>query len=637
MNKSQKLQEYLSHLTHLLELEAQEGLKSYREEMERYSLHERRVRGITWQPAVIANESYGFGGKLVLALERTQQLGTPHQFQVGDPVSVSEYVSGKPADGLQGTIISVWDDRMKVAFGVEELPDWMEGASLGVDRLFDEVTFKEMRKAIKLLEKPEEAQLALLNVLLGEQATRLDAAIVDAVSPELNPSQQDAVMRVLQTEDACIVHGPPGTGKTTTLVQAIKQVLNREKQVLVCAPSNTAVDLLTERLAAKGLSVLRLGNPARVGEELLEHTLDGRIAQHPDFKRLKKLQKEGDEYRRLSYQYKRKFGRDEREQRKLLKQEAKRVREAANKLEDYLVEESIASAQVITATLVGAAHRHLKKRSFQTVFIDEAGQALAPACLIPLLKSKQRLVLAGDHCQLPPTVKSQEAAKQGLEETLLETAVKSSEGLSVLLDTQYRMNEQIMGFSSRQFYQGKLRADASVASHTLFPNSEVVTFIDTAGCGFDEGREGDQGSYFNEGEAGLLNTFLQSAIEEIQANNKGGKPVSIGVISPYRGQVRLLKEQLNFVDSSAQLRIQTVDGFQGQEQDMICLSLVRSNENGQIGFLADTRRLNVALTRARKRLVVIGDSATIGQHPFYSDFLAYIDSVNAYRSAWELL
>ena len=637
----QNTEEYLQHLMRLLDLEAQEAQRQYREDMERSTLHERRQKGISWHPAVIAEQSFGFGGKLYLALERSQQLGQPHRFQVGDPVGVSAYEQGKPTETLQGTITAVWKDRMRVAFSVEEMPDWLDGASLGIDRLFDEVTFREMRYALKSLEEVRAGQQGLLKVLLGLQEPRMEGQRTDtAVFPQLNPSQAEAVKKVLAAEEAAIIHGPPGTGKTTTLVEAIKRVLNREKQVLVCAPSNTAVDLLTERLAAKGLKVLRIGNPARVGEELLQHTVDGKMGQHPEFKRLKKLRKEADEYRRLSGHYKRKFGKEEREQRQLMRQEVRRIRKEVKQLEDYLVQATIGEAQVVTATLVGASSRYLKGKHFSTAFIDEAGQALAPACLIPLLKA-DKLVLAGDHCQLSPTVKSREASREGLEETLLETSVRLQPNLSSLLDTQYRMNEQIMQFSSEQFYGGKLRADDSVASHLLYSELPAVTFIDTAGRGFEEERDGESGSYFNEGEAGLVLKHWEETRETWQQRNPQSyrealeRVLTVGVISPYRAQVTRLSELLPTPDEGIHLRVQSVDGFQGQEQDVVYVSLVRSNEAGGIGFLKDTRRMNVALTRARKLLVVIGDSATLGQHSFYKEFLAYIDRIGAYRSAWE--
>lgn len=650
------LEKYLERLSELLDLEAQASIRSYREDMEKKSLSERRQKGITWYPVNISEQSFGFGGKLYLALEKPQHAGSEHitdsgknrrngsgqhRFQVGDPVGVSEYDKGKPINTLQGTITSVWNDRMRVAFSAEEMPDWMDGATLGIDRLFDEVTFREMRYALKKLrEEPNPRQKSILSTLLGLQQQYLHTQIQDDVAPSLNESQQAAVKYVLQAEDAAIIHGPPGTGKTTTLVQAIKQTLNREKQVLVCAPSNTAVDLLTERLAQKGIKVLRIGNPARVSTELLEYTAEGQISKHPEFKRLKKLRKEADEYRRLSGQYKRNFGKEERNQRRLLRQEAKRIRKEVEQLEDYIVDSTIGEAQVVTATLVGASSKYLRGKHFSTAFIDEAGQALAPACLIPLVRA-DRLILAGDHCQLPPTVKSPDASKQGLEVTLLEAAVAQQPSLSTLLDTQYRMNEQIMQFSSEQFYEGKLKADASVAQHTLFEGLPPVSFIDTAGRGFEEGREGEKGSYFNEGEAELVFKHWEETLQmwppesKPTDGNADQTAISLGIISPYRAQVNHLNDLLPKQAAGIHIRVQSVDGFQGQEQDVIYVSLVRSNEEGNIGFLKDTRRMNVALTRARKSLVVIGDSATLGQHPFYQEFLAYIDRIGAYRSAWE--
>jgi predicted DNA helicase len=355
------------------------------------------------------------------------------------------------------------------------------------------------------------------------------------------------------------------------------------------------------------------------------------------------LSKNAEEYRQMANKYKRNFSKDDREQRKLLFAEAYKMLNEATILEKYIVDSLLNQAQVITATLVGSVNKFIKFRRFSTVFIDEAAQALEPACWIPIGKA-DRIVLAGDHCQLPPTVKSLEAAKAGLATTLFEKLM-SQEHISVMLQTQYRMHEQIMNFSNTQFYKGELLADASVKQHLLADNdaelANPVEFIDTAGCSFDEKVIAEGQSKYNPDEATLLIKHLQQLLEYLHNVHPQvlETPLSVGIISPYKAQVTHLFEQIrqhpDLQDYQQFIQINSIDGFQGQERDVIYISLVRSNEKSQIGFLADTRRMNVALTRARKKLVVIGDSATLGTNPFYKDFLDYIDTINAYRSAWE--
>jgi predicted DNA helicase len=390
--------------------------------------------------------------------------------------------------------------------------------------------------------------------------------------------------------------------------------------------------------------VLRIGNPARIDENLIAHTLDGQIALHSGGKNLKKMRRQADEFRKMAHKYKRNFGRDEREQRKLLFAEAHKLLDEAKRVEQYIAESVLNQAQVITATLVGTANQAIRNRRFRTVFIDEAGQALEPACWIPILKA-ERVIFAGDHCQLPPTVKSYEAAKAGLAETLFEKIIQN-QAVAVMLQTQYRMHEQIMNFSNRQFYKGQLEAHESVKAHCLAdPDdtlAQAVEYIDTAGCGYEE-KTNAETSKQNPEEADLLIRHLTTLLTYIQHTQPQilTERFSIGVISPYSAQVNYLTENIrrhpDLQDFQQFIQINSVDGFQGQEKDIIYISLVRSNENSEIGFLSDTRRMNVALTRTRKKLIVIGDSATLASHPFYQSFLGYIEEIGAYKSAWEFV
>ncbi|MNL07231.1 hypothetical protein D3C87_1279030 [compost metagenome] len=394
--------------------------------------------------------------------------------------------------------------------------------------------------------------------------------------------------------------------------------------------------MLTEKLADEGLDVLRIGNPARVSEKLFSLTLDGKMAIHDSMKAIKSLKKQAAEFKNMAHKYKRNFGRAEKEQRKALFDEAHKLMKEVASTEQYITDDLLDKAQVITATLVGAGHYTLRDREFGTVVIDEAGQALEPACWIPLLKG-QKLVLAGDHCQLSPTIKSNEAGKAGLSITLLEKCVVLHPEAVVLLEEQYRMHQHIMHYSSGVFYQGRLKAHESVAAHLLFPEDAAVAFIDTAGCSFEERTEGT--STYNPDEAVFLFKHLNLLVGQLSGKYSPENFPTVAVISPYKQQIYVLKELLEnhplLQQYAHKISVNTIDSFQGQERDIVYISMTRSNNEGVIGFLADIRRMNVAMTRARKKLVVIGDSATLSRLPFYSDFIAYTEQINAYQSAWE--
>jgi predicted DNA helicase len=455
----------------------------------------------------------------------------------------------------------------------------------------------------------------------------------------LNVAQQAAVEKILSAQSLAIVHGPPGTGKTTTLVRAIKALIQQERQqVLVVAPSNAAVDLLSEKLTDAGLNVVRVGNPARVSEGQMALTLDSKMAVHNSMKEMKRLRKQAAEYRDMAQKYKRSFGREEREQRKALFAEARNISREVERTEQYIIDDVLSKADIITATLVGANHYSIRHLQYQTVVIDEGGQALEPACWIPLLKAR-KVVMAGDHCQLPPTIKSEEAAKGGLGTTLMEKCVALHPEAVVLLEEQYRMHETIMGFSSSEFYDNRLMAHPAVAHRLLFPGDQPLLFIDTAGCGYEEKWEGT--SISNPEEAMFLVKHLSGLVNQLKTLNTETTFPSIAVISPYKHQVEVLKGQVaerpELMDLGSVLAVNTIDSFQGQERDVVYISMTRSNAESVIGFLSEVRRMNVAMTRARKKLVVIGDSATLSQFPFYADFIAYAQEQHAYQSAWEFM
>jgi len=632
---SQKARKELEELYRLLQLEKQEDFEQFKQLIESMPLEVRKAKGYSWYPVQVVDSGYTIGERAYVTVQRAEGSEEEHQFRPGKTVRFFTLQSGASSPERSGVIYFVSGNRMKIILGAKDLPEWIGMGQLGVDLMFDETTYQEMEKALTKVMEAKKGKLAELRaVLLGEKPASFSRVELPADFPQLNASQNEAVRRLLMAQDVTVIHGPPGTGKTTTLVQAVWRLCETEATVLVTAPSNTAVDLLTERLAAEELNVVRVGNISRIDESILQHTLEVRLAEHPESKNIKKIKQKAAEYRRKARRYKRQFGREEYLQRKQLFSEASEMMQWANQLEDRLIEQLLDSAQVITCTLVGAAHRVLEKRRFRTVVIDEAAQALEPASWIPIQKAS-RVVLTGDPFQLPPTVKSREAEKGGLNVTLIEKSLQRQAEVS-LLRVQYRMHETIMGFSNRQFYKGMLQADAAVQHHRLpIGNNHPLIFIDTAGCGFDEQMREAYRSRYNPQEFQVLCEHLYQLVDAFY----GQPPPSIALISPYREQVLYMQDGLATDPklSPLPIRVNTIDGFQGQESDVVYLSLVRSNEKGAIGFLKDYRRMNVAMTRARKQLVMVGDSATLGNNAFYRDFLEYCEQYGAYLTAWEYI
>lgn len=627
----QSIQE-LSQLLELLKIEKQEDFEQYRQMVQRLPLEERRKKGYTWYPVQVVGKGYTIGDRAFVTVEKPGgvQDEEEHQFRSGKMVGLFTQQPSVHRHEYTGTVYFVDKNKMKIILNAKDLPDWLGLGQIGVNLEFDERTYVEMEKAMAKVLSAKKGRLAELRaVLLGEKEATFTKIDQPVAIPILNASQNKAINEILVARDIAVVHGPPGTGKTTTLVQAVKLLCETEPTVLVCAPSNTAVDLLTERLAEEGLKVIRIGNISRVDESILSHTLEVQLAQHPESKNIKKVKVEAAEMRRRA---RKRSGRGDRDERKRLFQEANELAAWANQLEDRLIEQILDSAQVITCTLVGAAHPLLDKRHFRTVVIDEAAQALEPATWIPIVKAS-KVVLTGDPFQLPPTVKSMEAQRKGFSVTLIEKCLQRLDRTS-LLNVQYRMHEVIMGFSNQQFYNNQLRADVSVRDHRLpIKRSQPLVFIDTAGCGFDEKTQEMYQSRYNPGEFQILCEHLYQLAEEFEGQ---GLP-SIAIISPYREQVQHMQAVVAKDAKLANLpiTINTIDGFQGQERDVVYISLVRSNTKSEIGFLNDYRRMNVAMTRARKQLIVVGDSATIGNNPFYEIFLRYCEAWGGYQSAWE--
>jgi superfamily I DNA and/or RNA helicase len=647
--------DYFSKLTDLLKLEQGEDRRQYQEQSMSASVSVRREAGLAWYPIAIRDTELGRGDYLTIEAERTTHQDIAHQLRFGAPAALFSNHDAA-TDRVEGTITFQSGNRLKLTLRTDELPEWAKDGKLGIDLLFDDNSYSEMfgalRQASALAGKRDEGRL--VRVLTGEASPAFSATVAevgqasgteghrrsnDSVvdAERLNFSQRSAAEKILAAEDLAIVHGPPGTGKTTTLVAAIRSLLRRDEgQVLVVAPSNTAVDLLSEKLADAGVNVLRVGNPARVSEKLFSLTLDSKMSEHSAMKEIKRLKKKAGEFKDMAHKYKRNFGQAEREQRKALFDEARNILKEVERTEQFILDDVIGKARVITATLVGANHYTVRNLRYTTVLIDEAGQALEPACWIPILKAP-RLVLAGDHCQLPPTIRSDEAARKGLGTTLLEKCVSLYPAAVILLEEQYRMHERIMGYSSGVFYDRRLKAHPAVAQHVLFAGESPLAFVDTAGCGFDEKQEGS--GLINPEEGAFLIRHATKLVAELELRYTGDVFPTMAIISPYRNQVHLLQELVRSApglrEHMDKITVNTIDSFQGQERDIVYIGMTRSNADSRIGFLSDTRRMNVAMTRARKKLVVIGDSATLSRLPFYANFIAYAQEHEAYQSAWE--
>ncbi|RFS18824.1 DUF2075 domain-containing protein [Chitinophaga silvatica] len=629
--------DYFKKQLDLLKTERAADRQAYKEMTSNSSVTERRANGLTWYPIAIKGTEMGRGDYLIVEAERTTHTEVPHQLRFGS--SAVLFSNHDPQhDRLEGTISYQSGNKLKITLLTDELPEWAHNGKLGIDLLFDENSYEEMEQALKQASTLYE-KVPLIQILTGDRKPTFEIPVSPYVNNQLNISQQAAINNILAANDIAIVHGPPGTGKTTTLVQAIKSVWQlNQQQILVVAPSNTAVDLLSEKLSEQGMNVLRVGNPAKVSERLMSLTLDSKVAGHTNLKEIKRLRKQANEFRDMAHKYKRNFGKAEREQRKALFEEARKIMREVSNAEQYIMNDVISKAQVITATLVGSNHYTVRELEYNTVFIDEAGQALEPACWIPILKAK-KVILAGDHQQLPPTIKSEEAARNGLSTTLLEKNVVHHPETVTLLEEQYRMHETIMGYSAKIFYQNKLKAHQSVARHLLFETDIPLSFIDTAGCGFEEKLEGTSTS--NPEEAAFLLKHLTQLVVSLGTQYTPEKFPTIAVVSPYKQQVVILKELLEHAPIlqpyTSKISINTIDSFQGQERDIVYISLTRSNSENKIGFLSDIRRMNVAMTRARKKLIVIGDSSTLSGFDFYAGFISYAEEQQAYISAWEFM
>lgn len=613
----------LERQTELLRMEYAYEKEMYREQTRKTGIGKRIREGVCWYPVGVGRSYYNSLNQLTLEVERREDRETESVFEYGRPVCFFKTA----ADGnlhyfnFTAVVSYVRDDRMVMVLpSPQALADLQTTAPLGVQLYFDETTYQTMLGALREVTEARNNRLAhLRDVFLGAvPASRRQLPPVRF--PWLNASEEEAVNQVLAAKEVAIVHGPPGTGKTTTLVEAIHETLYRENQVMVCAQSNAAVDWIAEKLVDRGIRVLRIGNPTRVNDKMLSFTYERRFESHPDYAELWSI-------RRAIRQIQSSMRGKSRGERDTARNRLSRLRQRATELEVKIDAELFDEARVIACTLVGAAHRLLSHRRFETVFIDEAAQALEAACWIPLTRA-ERVILAGDHQQLPPTIKCVEAARGGLGQTLMEKiAARRPETVS-LLKIQYRMHEDIMRFSSHWFYHDQLESAPEVKHRGILEWDTPVVWFDTGDAGFQEEVWPDGRSRVNKPEAEWMVERLQAYMEKIGKERILDERIDFGLISPYKAQVQyiraLLKRNAFFKPFRSLLAVHTVDGFQGQERDVIFISLVRANDNGQIGFLSDLRRMNVAITRARMKLMVMGDASTLAHHAFYRAFYRYV-------------
>ena len=667
----------------LLQLEYYTEKEAFRKLTEQMGMQRKVKRGDAWFPLRVGKSFYNSLNQTAIEVFRTSDQDIEHNFEFGRPVmffmvkkmgknenqgntalQLSENANQKVQSSnlkvqsikyfsFTGTVSYVNGDRMVITVpDSAPLLDLQQSTEpIGVQLSFDETSYKLMFEALDRVMKAKNNRLAYLRDLFYSHQKAGRFSFEPMKFPWLNPTQERAVNEVLWAKDVAIVHGPPGTGKTTTLVEAINETLMRESQVLVCAQSNMAVDWISEKLVDRGVNVLRIGNPTRVNDKMLGFTYERRFESHPDYPQLWAIRKAIRELRKN-----RKKGSEN------YHQKMDRLKSRAAEIEIRINSELFGEARVIACTLVGSAHRLLEGMKFGTLFIDEAAQALEAACWIPM-KRASRVILAGDHCQLPPTVKSIAALRAGLGKTLMERIAENKPEVVTLLKIQYRMNDEIMRFSSDWFYGGKVESAPQIKYRSVLDYDHPITWIDTSNeenqitiegedapedsastsssvsaanqnsdLNFKEQFVGESFGRINKAEAELTLLTLAEYFTKIGKQRVLSESIDVGIISPYRAQVQYLKKLIKkyefFKPYRRLISVNTVDGFQGQERDVILISLVRSNDEGQIGFLKDLRRMNVAMTRARMKLIILGNKDTMTKHPFYKKLWEYVEAIN---------
>ena len=639
----------------LLQLEYYTEKEAFRKLTEQMGMQRKVKRGDAWFPLQVGKSFYNSLNQTAIEVFRTSDQDIEHNFEFGRPVMFfrSEGSEELKYFSFTGTVSYVDGDRMVVTVpdSAPLLELQQSTDPIGVQLSFDETSYKLMFEALDRVMKAKNNRLAYLRDLFYSHQKAGRFSFEPMKFPWLNPTQERAVNEVLWAKDVAIVHGPPGTGKTTTLVEAINETLMRESQVLVCAQSNMAVDWISEKLVDRGINVLRIGNPTRVNDKMLGFTYERRFESHPDYPQLWAIRKAIRELRKN-----RKKGSEN------YHQKMDKLKSRAAEIELRINAELFGEARVIACTLVGSAHHLLEGMKFGTLFIDEAAQALEAACWIPMRRAS-RVILAGDHCQLPPTVKSIAALRAGLGKTLMERIAENKPEVVTLLKIQYRMNDEIMRFSSDWFYGGEVESAPQIKYRSVLDYDHPITWIDTSNeenqitiegedapedsastsssvsaanqnsdLNFKEQFVGESFGRINKAEAELTLLTLAEYFTKIGKQRVLEERIDVGIISPYRAQVQYLKKLIKkyefFKPYRRLISVNTVDGFQGQERDVILISLVRSNDEGQIGFLKDLRRMNVAMTRARMKLIILGNRDTMTKHPFYKKLWEYVEAIN---------
>lgn len=639
----------------LLQLEYYTEKEAFRKLTEQMGMQRKVKRGDAWFPLQVGKSFYNSLNQTAIEVFRTSDQDIEHNFEFGRSVMFfrSEGSEELKYFSFTGTVSYVDGDRMVVTVpdSAPLLELQQSTDPIGVQLSFDETSYKLMFEALDRVMKAKNNRLAYLRDLFYSHQKAGRFSFEPMKFPWLNPTQERAVNEVFWAKDVAIVHGPPGTGKTTTLVEAINETLMRESQVLVCAQSNMAVDWISEKLVDRGINVLRIGNPTRVNDKMLGFTYERRFESHADYPQLWAIRKAIRELRKN-----RKKGSEN------YHQKMDRLKSRAAEIELRINAELFGEARVIACTLVGSAHHLLEGMKFGTLFIDEAAQALEAACWIPMRRAS-RVILAGDHCQLPPTVKSIAALRAGLGKTLMERIAENKPEVVTLLKIQYRMNDEIMRFSSDWFYGGKVESAPQIKYRSVLDYDHPITWIDTSNeenqitiegedapedsastassvsaanlnsdLNFKEQFVGESFGRINKAEAELTLLTLAEYFTKIGKQRVLEERIDVGIISPYRAQVQYLKKLIKkyefFKPYRRLISVNTVDGFQGQERDVILISLVRSNDEGQIGFLKDLRRMNVAMTRARMKLIILGNKDTMTKHPFYKKLWEYVEAIN---------
>jgi len=633
----------LNHLKELIELEKQETIRYYQKLLKESTLEEKIAKGLTLFPAQVIKMEIGFADKWILnARYKTRhQEGT--EITEGSVVSLSTPLIKNQKEWIQAIVKSIDEQTIELAlYNGEELPEWITSDQLKIELLFDEMTFNTMQQVLERVAKAKGNHLAYLrDVLLGyaplpNAKTQTDFVYINS----LNEKQNLAAQKSFDAEVGSVIQGPPGTGKSTTLIHLIPQILKdkAEQPLLVVTPTNQSLDILTRALTQAGVEVLRVGHHARINEDLWQHTLEGKLEKDSQYQLIKKWRKEATQLKISAGKFKRVFDTSVREERMDKRTEAQSLKNDANRIQEQLVELILSRTKVFLATPVGTQNTLIAKMKFRTVVFDEAAQCLEPLSWLAIEKA-HRVIFAGDDCQLGPTIKSNEASERGLKETLFGKFSKRQPQAHQMLEVQYRMHEKIMDFSNGYFYRGLLQAHSSVAQRTLYEKQSIdegpLVFIDTAGAGHEEHQNESTKSTGNREEA----KFLIEHLKELSERISDFKNLSIGIITPYQEQLSLLNEaiQKSKLHSFWNIEIGTVDSFQGQERDVIYISLVRSNPKQELGFLKEYRRMNVALTRAKQKLIVIGDSVTLGRDPFYKQWVENVAKNGRHLSIYEYL